>query len=140
MSMSSLADSAQLALAADAARAEQHPADAADMRPSRFTRRAGRRAARVGPSGAPTRAPRARARRLESVRLVQAGGGGDDPLDNEEQLADQMDSLPFLARFQYEASAKYLTGLFDPLAVLYKARAKVGRPCSARFTVMVGLG
>lgn len=49
-----------------------------------------------------------------------AAGGGDDPLDNEEQLADQMDSLPFLARFQYEATAEYLAGLFDPLAVLYK--------------------
>ena len=49
-----------------------------------------------------------------------AAGGADDPLDNEEQLADQMDSLPFLARFQYEATAEYLAGLFDPLAVLYK--------------------
>jgi hypothetical protein len=73
------------------------------------------------------------------VRLVQAGGGGDDPLDNEEQLADQMDSLPFLARFQYEASAKYLTGLFDPLAVLYKARESAC-PCNAHFTVSVRLG
>ena len=58
--------------------------------------------------------------RLESVRLVLAAGGGDDPLDNEEQLADQMDSLPFLARFQYEATAEYLAGLFDPLAIAYK--------------------
>ena len=49
-----------------------------------------------------------------------AAGGADDPLDNEEQLADQMDSLPFLARFQYEATAEYLAGLFEPLAVLYK--------------------
>ncbi len=51
-----------------------------------------------------------------------AAGGADDPLDNEEQLADQMDSLPFLARFQYEATAEYLAGLFDPLAVLYKVK------------------
>lgn len=87
--------------------------------------------------------------RLESVRLVLAAGGGDDPLDNEEQLADQMDSLPFLARFQYEATAEYLAGLFDPVAVSYKVCRELhasqsacvpGCPCSCAESLTLHCG
>jgi hypothetical protein len=61
-------------------------------------------------------------RRLESVRAVLEGGG-EDPLENEEQLTDQMDALPFLCRFQYDRTCAYLTGLMDPLMAAYSAAA-----------------
>lgn len=59
--------------------------------------------------------------RLESVALVAGNAGLDDMLDNEEQLAEQMDALPYLVRFQYDKSAAYVAGLFEPLAERYKA-------------------
>jgi exportin-7 len=57
--------------------------------------------------------------RLESVQAVVVGGG-EDPLDNEEQLQDQLDSLPYLCRFQYAETAEYLTSLTDPLIAAYQ--------------------
>ena len=51
--------------------------------------------------------------RLDSVQVV-AQGGLEDPLDKEEELQDQMDSLPYLCRFQYENTCTYITGLLDP--------------------------
>ena len=61
-------------------------------------------------------------RRLESVRAVLENGG-EDPLENEEQLADQMDALPFLCRFQYARTCSYLVALMDPLLAAYTAAA-----------------
>jgi len=40
--------------------------------------------------------PHAAARRLESVALVMQNGLLEDMLDNEEQLTEQLDALPFL--------------------------------------------
>ncbi|MEW5298899.1 MAG: hypothetical protein WDW36_001972 [Sanguina aurantia] len=62
--------------------------------------------------------------RLESVALVAGNAGLDDMLDNEEQLAEQMDALPYLVRFQYDKSAAYVAGLFEPLAEAYKAASQ----------------
>ncbi len=43
--------------------------------------------------------------RLESVRLVLAQQGSlDEMLDAEEQLSEQLESLPYLVRFQYDKS------------------------------------
>lgn len=43
--------------------------------------------------------------RLESVRVVLAHGNGlDEMLDAEEQLSEQLESLPYLVRFQYDKS------------------------------------
>lgn len=43
--------------------------------------------------------------RLESVRLVLAQGNGlEEMLDAEEQLSEQLESLPYLVRFQYDKS------------------------------------
>ncbi|KAL4534670.1 hypothetical protein Ndes2526A_g05549 [Nannochloris sp. 'desiccata'] len=63
--------------------------------------------------------------RLASVAAVAATGGAvasvaEDPLDNDEQLSDQMDSLPYLCRFQYADTAEYLAGLLDPLLAQYQ--------------------
>ena len=64
---------------------------------------------------------------MESVRAVlEGGGGGEDPLDNEEQLGDQLDALPFLCRFQYDATSAYLLALMDPVLVAYQSAAAGG--------------
>ena len=58
---------------------------------------------------------------LSAVRAVVLQGAAEDPLDNEEQLQDQLDSLPYLCRFQYAETAEYLVGLTDPLVAAYQA-------------------
>lgn len=45
----------------------------------------------------------------------------DDPLDNEEALQEQLESLPFLCRFQYERMAAYICSVMDPLLAQYRA-------------------
>ncbi len=65
--------------------------------------------------------------RLDSARSVVLAGGSEDPLDNDEQLQDQMDSLPYLCRFKYEDTAKYLTSLMDSLVAAYLEAAS-GQP------------
>jgi exportin-7 len=73
--------------------------------------------------------------RLESVRAVlEGGGGGEDPLDNDEQLGDQLDALPFLCRFQYDATSAYLLALMDPVLVAYQAAAAGGTACSPQLS------
>jgi exportin-7 len=58
--------------------------------------------------------------RLESVAAVAASDGSiDDPLEAEEQLSEQLESLPQLCRFQYEATCGYLCSLLDPLLQRY---------------------
>ncbi|KFM22754.1 Exportin-7 [Auxenochlorella protothecoides] len=64
--------------------------------------------------------------RLESVRTVVQDGLTDDPLDSEEQLQDQLDSLPYLFRFQYEKMAEALTCAADPLIAAYASRGAGG--------------
>lgn len=73
-------------------------------------------------------------RRLESVRAVLEGGG-EDPLENEEQMTDQMDALPFLCRFQYDRTCTYLTSLMDPLMAAYSAAASTpgAQACRVKF-------
>mmetsp|Transcript_24027 Transcript_24027/g.60483 ORF Transcript_24027/g.60483 Transcript_24027/m.60483 type:complete len:1061 (+) Transcript_24027:348-3530(+) len=57
--------------------------------------------------------------RLESVTTVLQNGTAEDPLDNEEQLQDQLDSLPYLCRFQYDKMSKYICSLMDPIIAMY---------------------
>lgn len=58
--------------------------------------------------------------RLESVAAVAASDGSiEDPLEAEEQLSEQLESLPQLCRFQYEATCAYLCSLLDPLLQRY---------------------
>ena len=52
--------------------------------------------------------------RLDSVTAVARGDADEDPLDNEERLQDQLESLPHLCRFQYEATVGFLTRMLDP--------------------------
>mmetsp|Transcript_26690 Transcript_26690/g.50766 ORF Transcript_26690/g.50766 Transcript_26690/m.50766 type:complete len:1056 (-) Transcript_26690:229-3396(-) len=64
------------------------------------------------------------ASRLDSVQAILAGNLPDDPLDNDEQLQDQLDSLPYLCRFQYESTSKYLLSLLDPTLSAYVEMAR----------------
>ena len=67
--------------------------------------------------------------RLESVGAVLANGMEEDPLDQEEALQDQMDSLPYICRFQYEQTAAFLTALLDPVMDAFSHCAPVVLPC-----------
>jgi len=61
--------------------------------------------------------------RMELVHTLQqqanTGGEVDDPLDNEEQLAEQLDALPSLCRFQLQQASAYVLSLFEPTAKQY---------------------
>jgi len=50
---------------------------------------------------------------------VLANSNLDDPLENAEQLADQMESLPFIFRFEYEDMNTYFCSLMDPIVTAY---------------------
>ena len=41
--------------------------------------------------------------------------GEDDPLDKEAELHDQMESIPFLCRYQYDRSCPYICQKLDPI-------------------------
>lgn len=58
--------------------------------------------------------------RLESVESGGGGGADVDLLDQEDALAEQLDALPYLLRFQYERSAAYLASIVDPRVEAYK--------------------
>lgn len=58
--------------------------------------------------------------RLESVRAVLANGIAEDPLESEEQLQEQMDSLPYMCRFQYEHAAELIVSRMDPIVAAYQ--------------------
>ena len=55
----------------------------------------------------------------------------DDPLENAEQLADQMESLPFIFRFEYEDMSKYFCSLMDPVVTAYSRGLAPGLPWSS---------
>ena len=59
------------------------------------------------------------------MRVVLSNGQMEDPLENEEQLQEQMDSLPYMCRFQYDQSVELLMGRMDPIIAAY---SKVGFP------------
>lgn len=63
--------------------------------------------------------------RLESVRAVLANGIAEDPLESEEQLQEQMDSLPYMCRFQYEYAVELIVGRMDPIVAAYQKVAQL---------------
>jgi len=75
--------------------------------------------------------------RLDSVAAA-VKGGGEDPLDNEEQVADQLDAIPFLCRFQYRATADFLLAFMDPLVAAYKEASTPGKAGPQDLEVMEG--
>ena len=53
----------------------------------------------------------------------------DDPLENAQQLADQMESLPFIFRFEYENMSSYFCALMDPIITAYSQGLVPGECC-----------
>ena len=70
--------------------------------------------------------------RLESVSTVLANSNLDDPLENAEQLAEQMESLPFIFRFEYEDMNTYFCSIMDPLVTAYSRGVVPGTPCTSK--------
>ncbi len=64
------------------------------------------------------------------MRSALQAGSLDDILASEENLADQLDSLPFLCRFQYEKAAAFMASYLDPAVERFKALA-ASPPASA---------
>jgi exportin-7 len=59
--------------------------------------------------------------RIECIRsALSALDTADDPLGDEEQLTEQLESLPSLCRFQLTQASEYIVGLFDPVAQMYQ--------------------
>ena len=52
--------------------------------------------------------------RLESVQLCLQDAGVEDMLENDEQLQDQFDALPYMCRFRYEESCTFICSVLDP--------------------------
>ena len=52
--------------------------------------------------------------RLDSVTAVARGEAEEDPLDDEERLQDQLESLPHLCRFKYDTTVAFLVRMLDP--------------------------
>ena len=50
----------------------------------------------------------------------------DDPLKDEEQLTEQLETLPSLCRFQLQQVASYVLSLFEPCAQLYQQALSTG--------------
>ncbi|KAG5556062.1 hypothetical protein RHGRI_006622 [Rhododendron griersonianum] len=53
---------------------------------------------------------------------IQAGLSDDlseDPLDNVELLQDQLESIPYICRFQYESCSTFIMQIMDPILQLY---------------------
>ncbi|MCO5579366.1 hypothetical protein L7F22_033221 [Adiantum nelumboides] len=63
--------------------------------------------------------------RFDSVQAVVQNSISEDPLDNEELLQDQLDSLPYLCRFQYEKTSLYVIQLMEPILQTYTEAAKI---------------
>lgn len=53
----------------------------------------------------------------------------DDPLENAEQLADQMESLPYIFRFEYEDMNTYFCSIMDPIVTAYSRGIVPGVSC-----------
>eukprot|EP01031_Cornospumella_fuschlensis_P029111 gene29111-35131_t len=56
---------------------------------------------------------------LETVEQNVEGGDGDDPLDDEGGIREQMDRLPPLVRLQYDTVGNFLLQQFEQSLVLY---------------------
>ena len=70
--------------------------------------------------------------RMAAVPALLQDQSLEDPLDSPEQLHDQLESLSYLYRFQYEQFSKYLCGLMDPILKTYtQALSSPGKPLSA---------
>lgn len=60
--------------------------------------------------------------RVECIRsALAAADPSDDPLGDEEQLTEQLESLPSLCRFQLAQASEYIASLLDPVAQVFQS-------------------
>jgi exportin-7 len=57
--------------------------------------------------------------RLQSAVDCSNDPGLENPLDNEEQIQEQLEQLPNITRYQYEKCGQFLKSRFDPIAQSY---------------------
>lgn len=57
--------------------------------------------------------------RLDATQAGQVDDLSDHPLDNVDLLQDQLDSFPYLCRFQYESSSLFIINVMEPLLQVY---------------------
>ncbi|EFJ32102.1 hypothetical protein SELMODRAFT_87550 [Selaginella moellendorffii] len=78
--------------------------------------------------------------RFDSVQqAIVQNNLAEDPLDNEEHLQDQLDSLPFLCRFQYERSSAFILQLLDPILQSFTEASRVPNPAEgSRLSIIEG--
>jgi len=76
--------------------------------------------------------------KLQSARASLQANPSEDPLENEEQLVDQLDSASPLCRYQYDRMAEFLLSLFDPLVTQLQSLAGQGTAMPAQIEVLEG--
>jgi exportin-7 len=64
--------------------------------------------------------------KLRSAQQLLSADPNEDPMENEDQLVDQLDSASPLCRYQYDRTAEFLLNLFDPLVAKLQALATQG--------------
>ncbi|KAF0917476.1 hypothetical protein E2562_020592 [Oryza meyeriana var. granulata] len=69
--------------------------------------------------------------RINSVQASFANDSSDDTLDNVEVLQEQLESLPYLCRFQYQNSSIYIINIMEPLLQAYTERSRLPAPGDA---------
>ncbi|XP_010694655.2 uncharacterized protein LOC104907423 isoform X1 [Beta vulgaris subsp. vulgaris] len=74
--------------------------------------------------------------RFDSVQAVLPDDFSENPLDNVELLQDQLDSFPYLCRFQYERSSLYIINNVEPILQSYTERAQLPASDNKELSVM----
>uniref|UniRef100_A0A0E0C0Q9 Exportin-7/Ran-binding protein 17 TPR repeats domain-containing protein n=1 Tax=Oryza meridionalis TaxID=40149 RepID=A0A0E0C0Q9_9ORYZ len=69
--------------------------------------------------------------RINSVQASFANDSSDDTLDNVDVLQEQLESLPYLCRFQYQNSSIYIINIMEPLLQAYTERLRLPAPGDA---------
>ncbi|KAL5220326.1 hypothetical protein ABZP36_025039 [Zizania latifolia] len=69
--------------------------------------------------------------RINSVQASFADDSADNPLDNVEVLQEQLESLPYLCRFQYQHSSLHIINIMEPLLQAYTERSRLPAPGDA---------
>ncbi|EEC75737.1 hypothetical protein OsI_12616 [Oryza sativa Indica Group] len=68
---------------------------------------------------------------LLSWQASFANDSSDDTLDNVDVLQEQLESLPYLCRFQYQNSSIYIINIMEPLLQAYMERSRLPAPGDA---------
>ncbi|CAA3005621.1 exportin-7 isoform X1 [Olea europaea subsp. europaea] len=63
--------------------------------------------------------------RLDSVQAGLPDDISEHPLDNVDLLQDQLDSFPYLCRFQYESSSMFIINILEPVLQVYVEKGQL---------------